>query len=437
MKKVVATGIFTFLILFAFTQDVKTIKKSVDKSDWATAKTQIDAFLVKNPGNPEGLWYKARIYSAIAGSEQLKASVPDARKQAFDAFKTAQEKGEKSNKDYQLLMVTSGQGFYKPVFELYTGYYDDGATKFNTAAGSGNKDDFKKAYDEFVNANNVGAYIFKNKWALSEIDTSLLLNIGKAALNAGMKDEAIQTFKKIADANIHFTAQGSAGFDLPYQWLTLYYKQQKDEANLIKYSSLGKQFFPADDYFDAVLLDYYHETKNKDALFKQYDAVVSKFPDSANYRFNYANELFNYVYNADEGAKIPNKEALLQTINVQLTKALSIKPEDVNTNWLFAQYYFNQGIDRRELARDIKSTKPEDVKKKNDILSSAIESFNKAIPYAEKGMAALEVGTKKADKSRYKSIVNLLNEISKALQKPDKVKIYEAKYDAADALFVK
>lgn len=436
MKKVVATGIFTFLLLCGFAQDIKSVKKSLDKNDLATAKTQIDAFLVKNPASPEGLWYKAKIYSAIAGNEQLKGTVPDARKEAYEAFKKADLAGSK-DKDYMIFMTIQGQGFYKPIFELYTGYYDDAAAKFNTAAGSGSKEDFKKAYDEFLNANMVGSYIFSNKWALSALDTALILNIGKAALNAGMKEEAIQNFKKLADANVYMTAQGSAGYDLPYQWLTLYYKQQKDEANLLKYSALGKQYFTADDYYDAVLLDYYHEKKDKDALFKQYDAVVKKFPDSASYHFNYANELFTYVYNADEGTKIPNKEALLPTINTELSRALTLKPEDVNTNWLYAQYYFNQGIDSRENARDIKGAKPDDVKKRNEILASAIESFNKAIPYAEKAMITLEANTKKSDKSRYKSIVNLLNEISKALQKPDKIKFFEAKYDAADGLFVK
>ena len=37
------------------------------------------------------------------------------------------------------------------------------------------------------------------------------------------------------------------------------------------------------------------------------------------------------------------------------------------TNWLYAQYYYNKGIDTRDAALKIKGAKPEDVKKKTDL----------------------------------------------------------------------
>ncbi len=117
-------------------------------------------------------------------------------------------------------------------------------------------------------------------------------------------------------------------------------------------------------------------------------------------------------------------------------KVLAAKPNDVNTNWLLGQYNYNAGIDIKAKAIAIKGTKPEDVKMKADINTQAKDNFNKAIPYAEKALSSLEGSNKKSDKSKYKSIVDLMTRIYSSLNQPDKVKIYQAKYDTADAKFV-
>ena len=124
----------------------------------------------------------------------------------------------------------------------------------------------------------VGRYIFSKKWALSELDTQLVLTIGKAAINAGKKDEAVIYLKRLADANITGTAADKLSYMLPYQWLSFYYKDNKDEANFMKYTELGKKFFPKDDYYDALMLDYYRDKKDYDALFKKYDEIVTSVP---------------------------------------------------------------------------------------------------------------------------------------------------------------
>ena len=63
---------------------------------------------------------------------------------------------------------------------------------------------------------------------------------------------ALTYFVKLADAGINGTKAGDANangaFILPYQWLTLHYKDAKDEANMMKYANLGKKLFPDNDY---------------------------------------------------------------------------------------------------------------------------------------------------------------------------------------------
>jgi len=255
-------------------------------------------------------------------------------------------------------------------------------------------------------------------------------------LNAGRKEDALLYFKKIADANVSQTKDDKVGYTLPYQWLTQYYKDNKDEANMIKYADLGRKYFPNDDFYDAMLIEYYRGKKDHDALFKKYDEIVTRFPDSSVYHFNYANDAFNYVYNSDAGVKVTDKEAVLKRAGEEMQKALALKPNDVNTNWLIGQYYYNGGIDLREQANAIKGTKPDDVKKKADLNAQAKELFNKAIPYGEKALSIAEVGAKKSEKSRYKSVVDLMQRIYTSLNQPDKAKSYQQKYDAADAKFV-
>ena len=431
MKKILLTGTFLIMLSALFAQDAKKIKTYLDAKQFDKAKAEVDAAISKNPNDLVALYYKSKVYAALASDPQFKTSVPDAREQAFEAFKRAMD-NDKDNK----VMLIAVQEQYKPIFDLYTGYYDAGAAAFNNGTASGSKADYDQSLTMFKNSDKVGRYIYSKKWALSEIDTQLVLTMGKAAINAGKKEEAATYLKTLADANITGTASDKTSYQLPYQWLSFYYKENKDDANFLKYIASGKKLFPKDDYYDAVMLDYYRDKKNYDALFKKYDEVVVAYPDSTQYHFNYANEAFVYVYNSDAGTKINNKEAILKTVGIELQKALAAKPNDVNVNWLTGQYYYNAAIDVKEQASAIKGTKPEDIKKKADLHAQAKDILNKAIPYTEKALSTLEASNKKADKSKYKSITDLMQRIYTSLNQSDKVKMYQAKYDTADAKFV-
>lgn len=436
MKKLVLPVLFTCAVTLTFGQDLKKAKSYLESKKLDKAKTEIDGYIAKKPDDGEGYYIKSKIYEQIADDTtgQYKNLVTgDARTESLEAFKKAL--ADSSNLKVKLVIMKDN---YQPVFSLYSAYYEDAAKAFNDAATSQNKARFVDAMDLFIKADNVGQYIAESKLAnIGKVDTTLVLNIGKAALNAGKDDSALKYFSRLADAKIKGTKAGEdAGFIIPYQWLTLHYKDAKDEANMLKYANLGKELFPEDDYFDFVLMDYYREKKDFPALFRQYEQLVSSNPDSIHYHFNYANEIFGYLYNSDEGVVVKDKENLLNKLHSELEKGIKIDPNDVNTNWLYAQYYYNLGIETRDEALKIKSTKPEDVKKKADLNSKARTNFNTAIPYAEKALSILEAGYKKSDKSKYKSIDNLMQNIYQSLEQKDKLKAYQDKYDQADAKFV-
>lgn len=431
MKKILLTGTLLVMLSALFAQDPKKIKTYLDAKQYDKAKAEVDAAIAKNAASPLALYYKSRVYAALASDAQFKSTVPDAREQAFEAFKKAIE----TDKDNKVLFAAT-QDQYKPIFDLYTGYYDAGALAFNNGAASRNKADYDQALTLFKNSDMVGRYIYSKKWALSELDTQLVLTIGKAAINADKKEEAVQYLKRLADANISATKDDKASYQLPYQWLSLHYKDAKDEENFFKYNSLGKKLFPKEDYYDAVMLDYYREKKNYPALFRKYDEITTNFPDSFSYHFNYAADVFNFIYNKD-ASKIDNKELLLKNLGSELQKAFKLNSNDVGTKLLLGQYYYNQGVDLREAANLIKGTKPEDVKKRADLTLLAKDLFNKSIPFTEDALKTLENnGYKKADKSKYKSTVNLMQGIYQYLNQPDKLKFYQAKYDSSDSKFI-
>ena len=438
MKKIVLPVLLTFVITLTFGQDLKKAKSFLEDKQLDKAKTQIDGYLAKKPDDAEGNYIKSKIYESIASdsTNQYKSLVTgDARAEAVEAFK----KAVADSNDLKLKLLVMKDN-YQPIFDVYQGYYADAAKAFNDAANAQSKPGFVTAMTLFIKANNAGQYIASNKWAnIGQVDTTLVLNIGKAALNAGKEydDTAVVYFSKLADASIKGMSSGNeAGYEIPYQWLTLHYKDAKDEANMLKYAALGKQLFPKEGYFNFVLMDYFRDKKDFPNLFKQYDELVTKSPDSIHYHFSYANEIFGYLYNSDEGVVVNDKENLLKTLKSELDKAIALDPNDVNTNWLYAQYYYNLGVSDRDEALKIKGTKPEDVKKKADINAQAKTNFTTAVPYGEKAISQLEAGNKKSDRSKYKSINNLMQNIYQSLEQKDKLKIYQDKYDQAETKFV-
>jgi Tfp pilus assembly protein PilF len=144
------------------------------------------------------------------------------------------------------------------------------------------------------------------------------------------------------------------------------------------------------------------------------------------------------LYNSDEGVVISNKEELLNTLKAQLDKAIALEPNNSGVNLLYAQYYYNQGIVTMEEAAKIKGAKltPDQQKNKTDLNTAGQNYLKQAIPYAEKAMSILEEGYKKAEKSKYKSVVNLLQNIYQSIGDKTKLKFYQDKYDQADAKFV-
>ena len=355
MKRIVLPVLFMFLVTLTFGQDMKKVNSYLNDKKLDKAKTEIDAALAKDPANSEALYLKSKLFSLMATNDQFKSQLPaDHYAQAFEAFKQAIK--DSANPKITLMVVKDN---YAPIFDVYSGYYGEAANAFNEAAAKADTADFGKAMNLFMKADEVGQYLAKNKWAtIGEVDTTLVLNIGKAALNAKKDGIAREYFKKLADAHIKgLKDSADASYELPYQWLTLDYKEAGDSANMVKYATLGSQLYPNDDYFDFVEMDYFRQQGDHADLFKKYDELTTKNPDSLRYHLNYATEIFSYIFSSDEGTVINNKDQLLATMQSQLDKAIAIDPNNGSVNLLYAQYYYNKGIFVLQDAAKIKGAK--------------------------------------------------------------------------------
>ena len=156
MKKFLFAAIAVMFCLGLSAQDIKKVRNFFDKKDWPKAKESVDLALAneKEQKNWEAWYYKGLIYGQIAKDANLKANVPDAWMQSFQAYEKAMELDPKQS---EVFMMTRQY----PVFENYLEIQKEA----NQAYNSGN---YQAALDGYKNADRVGRFIFKNKCCISD-----------------------------------------------------------------------------------------------------------------------------------------------------------------------------------------------------------------------------------------------------------------------------
>src|SRR6202000_2247266 len=231
-KKLFLTGFLAIAGMGLFAQSVDKAKDLLKSNKVADAKAEIDKFLAidKNQKNPEAWYTKLKVYNAIAANTQLVGQYPDARDQAFDALKKYVDVDDKK----LLLLQLDG---YKPVNEIYQGYFQVGANDYNGAK-------YDSALMNFNGALQTSAYMNSKGWTTLKIDTTSTLYAGISAEKANKKDTAAVYYCRLADAKIT-KINGSNMIDI-YKWIVDYYNTKKDVANTQKYIAIAKETYPDD-----------------------------------------------------------------------------------------------------------------------------------------------------------------------------------------------
>ncbi|MBX2922237.1 MAG: hypothetical protein KF746_08605 [Chitinophagaceae bacterium] len=419
MKKAILTTLVAGFALSLSAQNLNKVKDMLKNNELDKAKDGIEQLLTnpKQQKNAEVWFTKAKIYGAIAASDQFKTLVPDGRVDAFEAIKKAVEIDKNQTTTYLTL------DNYKPVYDLYSGYFDLGAAQFNT-------EKYADALESFQKAGTVSKYIFSQGWGLSELDTLATYYTALAAMNAKNDDAALAAFQKLANANIaaapeHVTI---------YRYLAKYYLDKKDIPNMQKYIKQGTGFYPKDDYLPLVEFDYLRNQGDKKAIYAKYEELIKSNPENFEMIVDYANELFNETHVSDVKDRPADYNERIEKIEGLYKQALALKPDALEANLNLAKHYFNQALFIEEDANKIKGAKPEDVKKKDELKAQVVALCDKAIPPFEIVFNTLDQKDKLklAEKSEYKSACNNLAYCYDRKKDKAKSDFYQKKYDEAD-----
>jgi hypothetical protein len=416
MKKFLFAAVAVMFCLGISAQDIKKVRGFYDKKDWVKAKESIDLALAneKEQKNWEAWYYKGLIYGQIAKDANLKTTLPDGWMQSFQAYQKALELDPKQTEVY---MMTRSY----PVFDNYLELQKEGNNFYN------NKD-YNNALLYYKQADQVGRFIYKNKWALTAVDTILYYYAGAAAMQAEKMDEAIFYFQKICDSSI-----AGEGFDICYRYVTYYYDQKKDEVNAQKYAALGRKMYPTDTYYDKLDLDKMKKKGVGADLFKQYEVVIAKEPKDFEMRYDYAAEMFNWLY-MEQKAPADQKTTYFEKIVDQLKACIEINPKEPDGHLLMGKTYFNEAAAIQDELKLVKGTTPADVQKKADFKKKMEDKMKEAIPHLENALAIYDAMSAeqlkdKRNKNEYKTTLYLLTDAYRFLGNTEKEKTYQKKYD--------
>ncbi|MFT3946283.1 MAG: hypothetical protein QM763_04845 [Agriterribacter sp.] len=420
MKKTMLVIILAVCTSGVFAQSIDKINDMVKNGELDKAKEGIDQLLTnaKQQKKVEAWIAKAKVYGAIAASDKFKTLVPDGRSDAFDAIKKAEEI-DKNELVKQLTLES-----YKPVYDLYAGYFDLGASQYNA-------EKYEDALATFKKSNDISSYIFSKGWGLSQLDTTLTYYSALSAMNAKKDDDAAALFQKMADAKIG----GKPEYVTIYRYLAKYYLDKKDIPNMQKYIKAGQELYPKDDYLPLVEFDYLRNQGDKKAIYAKYEEIIAANPQNYEMIIDYANELFNETHVSDAKDRPADYNDRIAKIEDLYKKALAIKPDALEANLNLAKHYFNQALFIEEDANKIKGTKPEDVKKKDELKAQVVALCDKAIPPFEavyNNLIAKET-LKLSEKSELKSACNNLAYCYDRKKDKAKSDFYQKKYDEIDS----
>lgn len=385
------------IVSFAQKDPLAEVKLSVYKKDkdFAKSKESIDKVLAdpKNAGNAEAYYWKGYIYNYLAKDEKLKGLCTDCRMDAFNAMKKYVE----LDPTLKELKADSNALFY----DMYYAYYDMGAKAYN------NKD-YEAAITNFKNTLAVENYIYKKgligpgNAKVNAFDTAIVLYTGVAASQLKKDDVMLEYYQQLIDAGVN-----EPRYMEIYQTVAEYYRDKKDNNMWMESINKGKKVFGDQDYWYQAEIEMIPKTADKAVVFAKYEDQVNARPKSFFITYNYAVELFKYVYTGDKSPDLEQKRARLNDV-LKLSVAADTSNE---ANVLMAKHLDYWSGDLADAATAIKGVKPEDVKKRNDLKAESAKKVEESRQHAETAIAVYAAKAKLTgrQKSNYKDVLDIMS----------------------------
>lgn len=420
MKKIIC---IVFLLsatwkLTAQEMDLSIAEAFLVSNQFDKGKEAIDKYLAKpaNANNAEALYYKAFAYNAVSRESSKTPDEAHAlNSEAFDAIKKYRQLDPKEK--------FTKQENNNTIYNQYYSFYDFAIKAYNAKT-------YDLSFANFKDALEVHDYIYSNKLAgpkglnFSSLDTDVVWNLAILGNELKKPDEVTGYYQRIVDTDIKDPKYLEA-----YEGVVMHYQKAKDQALFTKYLEKGKNNFPTEPFWEQIDVQNAIDGATGAALFKKYDELLAKYPNSYIVWFYYGNDLNKYVY-ADEnkGIDVTSYKAKVPEL---LKKAIAINstPE---ANMLLANFYYNNSFDLGEASSKIKGTKPDDVKKRTELLNASKRSLDDCLPYA---MAAIDLYSKQpklkgTERTNYRLAYDMLIEIYRVKGDPKKSAEYKVKKDA-------
>ena len=411
MRKLIFFAIMVASSFTMFAQSLEDVQEKVNKGKYVEAKEKIDKLLADPKGqkNPNAWYYKGIVYYNLSLDSTLTDKDYDYRGESYGAFKKYYEMDPKN------VMGTLEQN--ARMFQLYDAYYNSGIRAFNSK-------NFEASFKNFSTALAVATYINDKKFTYSGVnlpalDTNLILNTAAAASKANMTDSAMAYYKVLADAKLSDTIYIEV-----YQLLIDHYTKKNDAANRAKYLALGKELYPTSDYWYD--LDLSPLANDKPKLIAKYEELLATNPNSCYLAYNYAVELYNYLYATDK--KPADAASFEPKLEPAINNAIKVQAGP-DPNLLMVRYLSEKVYRLEDEGRLIKGTKPEDAKKRQALIAQTNTLWDKLTPYAQEAFNGYS--TKKElkgyEKANLKFVSNVLVDYYTMKKDAAKAKSYQDK----------
>jgi hypothetical protein len=253
-------------------------------------------------------------------------------------------------------------------------------------------------------------YILAKKYTYAQItlyplDTALVLNTAASAVQAKKEDEAVVYYRKLTDANV----SGKDYLEI-YEYLVDYYNRKEDQANLQAMLAKAKSYYPENEFWYDVEIRNAKKSGDQALLLAKYEELLKQNPKNFTLSYNYGIELYNGLYGKE--AKTGDNTEAKQKLTGVLQQAIDNEPNgDVTATVMMANHLFNVAADELNTSSMIKSTKPEDVKKKADMKAQAAkwkaiaadEEYKKELLSLQNKMFKTEANRKAAKEAETKA----------------------------------
>ncbi len=422
MKKYLLLVILVTGSINAMSQKLEDIRKYVLLSKYDMAKELLDKFLSdeKNSANPEGLYYKAVTYTALSrtatNSLEVNKKLNEASYEALTRYRQLDSAAAFTVKEEN-----------STYYNIYNSFYDLGIKNYTAK-------NVEEGYKMFLKTLEVHDYVYTNKLngpsglKFSEHDTDIVWNLVVLANELNKKEDLYTYYKRIADADLSDERYADA-----YDHLVKKYMKEDNRELFDKYMQRAKKHYSTDPYWEAVEIDYALRGLENEELFKKYEELLIKYPNNYMLVFNYGLEMEKFINSGDLKGK--DISAFKKKIPEMYKRAIAIN-STLDANMLLTNFYYNSSFDILDEVSKIKGTKPEDVKKKNELMALNKEALNLCIPSGEAGIRLFSElkEYKSHDKVNYKQLLDILSSVYKKNGNTAKAEEYEKKKAEANKL---